>query len=64
MKNNGKVKRALASLLTVAMCISCMPLSAFATEPDLSPEALRVSDEFAAKYPNGLLDIVNQNTEL
>lgn len=62
MKKNGKVKRALASLLTVAMCISCMPLSAFAAEPDLSPEALRVSDEFAAKYPNGLLDIVNQNT--
>ena len=62
MKNNGKVKRALAALLTVAMCISCMPLSAFAAEPDLSPEALRVSDEFAAKYPNGLLDIVNQNT--
>lgn len=39
-----------------------MPLSAFAAEETLSPEALRVSDEFAAQYPNGLLDIVNQNT--
>lgn len=62
MKNNGKAKRAIAAVLTAAMCISCMPIYAFAAEPDLSPEALRVSDEFAAKYPNGLLDIVNQNT--
>ena len=62
MKGTHKAKRTIAALLTAAMCISCMPLSAFAAEETLSPEALRVSDEFAAQYPNGLLDIVNQNT--
>lgn len=62
MKNNGKARRATAALLAVAMCMTCMPLTALAEEPDLSPEALRVSDEFVAQYPNGLLDIVNQNT--
>lgn len=64
MKTEKMAKRGIALLLTLAMIISCLPMTVFAAseEYDLSPEALRVSDEFAAQYPNGLLDIVNQNT--
>ncbi|MGN0106720.1 MAG: S-layer homology domain-containing protein [Hominilimicola sp.] len=62
MRKKQTTKRAIAALLSAAMCVSCFPMNAFAQEDELSPEALRVSDEFAQKYPNGMLDIVNQNT--
>lgn len=62
MRKKQTTKRVIAALLSAAMCVSCFPMNAFAQENELSPEALRVSDEFAQKYPNGMLDIVNQNT--
>jgi hypothetical protein len=63
MRKTKKINRAIAALLTTAMCMSCLPSNVLAAEQDdISPEALRVSDEFVEKYPNGMLDIVNQNT--
>ncbi|MBQ9920796.1 MAG: S-layer homology domain-containing protein [Clostridia bacterium] len=62
MKNLKIFKRSTALLLAFAMLISCLPIPVLGMMDELSEEALRVSDEFAAQYPHGLLDIVNQNT--
>ena len=58
-------KKAISVLLTLCLCVSMLP-PAFAAEeqdasPDISPEALRVSDAFAAKYPNGLVELATVN---
>ena len=46
-------KRVLSLILALAVCLS-ITSTAFASEViDYSEEALRVSDEFAAQYPNG-----------
>ncbi|MBE6651772.1 MAG: hypothetical protein E7613_10750, partial [Ruminococcaceae bacterium] len=62
MKNLKIFKRSTALLLAFAMLLSCLPIPVLGMKDELSEEALRVSDEFAAQYPHGLLDIVNQNT--
>jgi len=58
-------KKAISVLLTLCLCVGMLP-PAFAAEeqdasPDISPEALRVSDAFAAKYPNGLVELATVN---
>lgn len=51
------------SLLTLLMVISCIPISnVHALE--INPEELRVSDEYVAKYPNGLIEFANVETEI
>ena len=58
-------KKAISVLLALCLCVSMFP-PAFAAKapeasPDISPEALRVSDAFAAKYPNGLVELATVN---
>lgn len=55
-------KRIVSMLLTLSILTQCLPLTAHADEIDLSSEALMVSEEFAEKYPNGMIDIATQNT--
>ena len=55
-------KRIVSMLLTLSILTQCLPLTAHADEMDLSSEALMVSEEFAEKYPNGMIDIATQNT--
>ena len=54
-------KKAISVLLVFCLCAGILPPAFAAEEPDISPEALRVSDAFAAKYPNGLVELATVN---
>ncbi len=56
-------KKILAAFLVLCFTMSTLTPAFAADTPDISPEALRVSDEFAARYPNGLLEFATVNFE-
>lgn len=56
-------KKTVSVLLVFCLCVAMMPAVLAEESPDVSPEALRVSDEFAAQYPNGLIEFATTNFE-
>ena len=53
------LKKIISFILIFSTLLSLVTPAYAYDNPDVSPEALRVSDEFAAIYPNGLLEFVS-----
>lgn len=54
-------KKILSDVLVLCLSVGMLPQAIASEAPDISPEVLRVSEDFAAKYPNGLVELATVN---
>lgn len=66
MNNKGRISRAVAVLLTAAMCVSCLPISAFAEGETAEEQQIRqtiLESVDAEEYPEGMFDFLTPRME-